>query len=91
MNWNELKAIRISELAVKNFISSSAIQLEASEEEIRKHLELKIKEHFHREKEIENEAHRMMESLAKEGKKFDRHKLFPLLKAKLAKAKGLVL
>ena len=91
MNWNKLKAIRISELAVKNLIASPAIQLEASEEAIRKYLELQIKENFRIEKAIEDEAHRLMETLAKEGKSFDRQKLFPMLKAKLAKAKGFVL
>ena len=91
MNWNELKAIRISELAVKNLLSSSAIQLEVSKEVLRKHLEIKIKENFRIEKEIEDEVLHLMETLEEEGKKFDRQKLFPMLKAQLAKKKGVVL
>ena len=91
MNWNELRAIRISELAVKNLISSPAIQLKTSDEAVRKQLELKIKENFTTEKEIVDKAYSMMEDLEQAGEKFDRQKLFPLLKAKLAKEKGFVL
>ncbi len=91
MKWNELVSLRISELILKNIIRDNRIQLKQGEEIIRQRIEHKIKENFKREKELLREVYQMMEELESQGRSFERRKMFPLLKAQLAKKKGFVL
>ena len=91
MKWNELMALRISELVLKQLTQEDRIKLQQSEELVRKRVELKITENFEQEKELTQEVYLMMEDLEAKGHSFERQKMFPLLKAQLAKKKGLIL
>lgn len=91
MRWNELIALRISELVLKQLTLDDRIQLQKSEEDIRKQIERDIKSNFEQEREILEEVYEMMEDLEKQGHRFERGKMFPILKAQLAKKKGFVL
>ena len=91
MNWNELSALRISELVVKQLSKDSRIQLKEEEESVRREVELEIQENFTQERQLIEEVYRMMEDLERQGQSFDRQKLFPMLKSQLAKKKGIVL
>ena len=91
MNWNELSALRISELIVKRLVEDSRIQLKEEEEVVRKSAEQEIQKNFSQEKQLIEEVYQMMETLEQQGQSFDRQKLFPMLKNQLAKKKGIVL
>ncbi|MCZ0932273.1 MAG: DUF507 family protein [Oligoflexia bacterium] len=91
MNWNELSALRISELVVRRLLEDSRIQLNEEEEAIRKEVESEVQESFNQERQLIEEVYQMMEDLEKQGQSFDRQKIFPLLKSQLAKKKGIVL
>lgn len=91
MKWNELVSLRISELILKQILQDKRIQLKQDEEHIRKKVEQKIQENFEKEKELLQEVYQMMEELENQGHKFERQKMFPLLKSQIAKKKGFVL
>ena len=91
MNWNELSALRISELIVKGLAEDSRIQLKNEEEVIRKEMEREIQDNFTQEKQLIEEVYQMMETLEQQGQSFDRQKIFPMLKKQLAQKKGIVL
>ena len=91
MNWNELVSLRISELVVQQIQKDERFRLKQSETETRKSIELVVKENFAQEKALTQEVYKMMEDLENQGHRFERRKMFPLLKAKLAKKKGFIL
>ena len=91
MNWNELRALRLSELVAKQLSQDQRIQLKKEEEPIRLEIEREIKNHFQKEEELIKEVYKMMEDLEKQGHQFERQKMFPILKNKLAEKKGFVL
>lgn len=91
MDWDELRALRISEWIVKSLESDQRIQLKESAESLLKQIEQEIKKHFQAEKNLTEEVYQMMERLEREGHQFDRQKMFPILKKQLAKQKGLIL
>lgn len=91
MNWNELRALRLSELIAKQLSQDQRIQLIKEEEPVRLEIEREIKNHFQKEEELIKEVYKMMEDLEKQGHQFERQKMFPLLKNKLAKKKGIIL
>ena len=91
MNWNELSALRISELVVKRLVEDSRFQLNGEEESVRREIELEIQKNFAQEKQLIEEVYQMMEELERQGQSFDRQKIFPMLKNQLAKKKGMVL
>ena len=91
MNWNELSALRISELVVKRLSEDSRIHLKIEKEALRREVEKEVQENFTQEKQLIEEVYQMMETLENQGQSFDRQKIFPLLKNQLAKKKGIVL
>lgn len=91
MKWNELVSLRISELISKQLLLDDRIKLKQSEENIRKQIEQKIQENFEQERQLLQEVYQMMEDLEQKGHSFERQKMFPLLKAQLAKKKGFIL
>ncbi|MCY4320850.1 MAG: DUF507 family protein [Bdellovibrionaceae bacterium] len=91
MNWNELVALRISELVINRLCEDSRFKLNEEEENIRKEVEKEIHENFTQEKNLIKEVYKMMEDLEKQGQSFDRQQIFPMLKQQLAKKKGIIL
>ena len=83
--------LRISELILKQLISDDRIKLKQSEEDVRKRMEQTIQENFEQERKLLQEVYQMMEDLENQGHTFERQKMFPLLKAQLAKKKGVIL
>ena len=88
MNKNELEALRISELIVKELESDQRIQTHLKAEALLKEIEKEILNHFQIEKDLTQEVYHMMEDLESQGHQFERHKMFPMLKKQLAKKKG---
>lgn len=91
MKRNELISLRISELIVHQILRDQRLQLLKSEEDVRKRVEQKIQENFEQEKQLIEEVYEMMEDLEQKGHSFERRKMFPMLKAQLAKKKGFIL
>ena len=91
MKWNELFALRISELVLNQLKTDTSIILKEKEEVLRKRISLLVSSDFEREKQLDKEAQDMMDDLEKQGHQFERYKMFPLLKRQLAKKKGIIL
>ena len=91
MKWNELISLRLSELILKQLMAEKRISLKQSEESLRKRIEGIIQANFEQERKLIQEVYQMMEDLEQGGHTFERQKMFPLLKAQLAKKKGFVL
>ena len=91
MDKNELEALRISELIVKELQSDQRIQTHLEAEVLLKEIEKEILNHFQIEKDLTQEVYKMMEDLESQGHQFERYKMFPMLKKQLAKKKGLPL
>lgn len=91
MQWNELTALRISELVAKQILQDHRLQVLPKEEELRLQVEKTVRDNFEQETSLTEEVYQMMEDLEKQGHSFERHKMFPILKGQLAKKKGFVL
>lgn len=91
MDWNELRALRISEWVIKELESDQRIQLQENSDSLREEIEREIKKQFQAEKDLTEEVYQMMEELESQGHQFERQKMFPILKQQLAKKKGLPL
>ena len=78
-------------MVLKQLKEDQRIQLQASEEQVRKDIELEIQKHFTQEEELMDEVYQMMEDLENQGHQFERQKMFPILKKQLAKKKGIIL
>ena len=88
MDWNELRALRISEWIIKALESDKRIHLKEDRDSIRRDIEQEIKKHFQAEKNLTEEVYQMMEQLEAQGHQFERQKMFPILKKQLAQKKG---
>ena len=88
MDWNELRALRISEWVIKELEADQRIQLKEEIDSLRKEIEKEIKKQFQVEKDLTEEVYQMMEELESQGHQFERQKMFPILKKQLAKKKG---
>ena len=91
MKWDELISLRLSELIVRQIAQDPRLQLKQSEETVRRRVELKINKNFAQDKQLTQEVYQTMEDLENQGHQFERQKMFPLLKAQIAKKKGFVL
>lgn len=91
MKWNELFSLRISEMILNQLLADERITLKQDKESVRKRLEQKVHENFEQEKKLLQEVYQVMEDLERQGHAFERQKMFPLLKAQLAKKKGFIL
>jgi hypothetical protein len=68
------------------------IEYKASEKDVLARAVTLVTEDFKREDDLVKEVHKMMDELEKQNPGgFERHKMFPLLKQRLAKQKGIVL
>lgn len=72
--------------------AQNQIQFKAKEDEVeRRALEI-VKADFARERELDEEVHRMLDDLERQNPGgFQRYKMFPMIKKKLAEQKGIVL
>ena len=83
---------RMSELIFQELKQQNIVQFKADESKVLARASAIIKANFDQEKALDEEVHKMMDQL--EGQhpgEFERYKMFPLLKKKLAKEKGFVL
>ncbi len=72
--------------------NQKVVQLKVKEEQVLDKARALIKGDFEREMELDREVNRMMDDLERKNPgEFQRYKMFPLLKRRLAKEKGIVL
>lgn len=91
MKWNELFSLRISELVLNQLQKEKEITLHEKKESLRNRISHLITKNFEQEKELDQEVQALMDDLEKQGHSFERYKMFPILKKKLAQKKGIIL
>lgn len=91
MKWNDLFALRLSELVVKHILSDNKIKLLEKEKSLLNCVTGVIERNFQEEKKLDQEVEDMMENLEAQGHNFERYKMRPLIKSKIAKRKGFIL
>lgn len=92
MKLNDKQIERLVSKVFSELKENKAITFKAKEEDVyRRAIEL-VKGDFHREKLLDEEVNKMMDDLEQQNPgSFQRYKMFPLLKKRLAKEKGIVL
>ena len=83
---------RMAEAILNGLKTQKVIQFKAKEEEVRERATALIRADFAREAELDREVNRMMDELERQNPgEFQRFKMFPMLKKRLAKEKGIIL
>ena len=92
MRWTLSFSNYIGKLLIKEWQKHKALELKADQKEILSCIHSLISQDLNREKELELEVNTMLDELEKSHTgQFERYKMFPLLKKKLAKQKGIIL
>ena len=76
---------------LKNCRAKDLMILKTDEGAVRKRIAQIITQNFREEEAIEEEARKMLDSLAGQTKEMDQHKMLLLIKKKLAEKKGFIL
>ncbi len=82
------QADRLADRILKNCRGKDLISLKTEEGTVRKRIMEIIAQNFREEEAIEEEARKMLDSYAGQTKTMDQHKMFLLIKQKLAAKKG---
>ena len=92
MKWTEKQIQSLVKVVFDAWKEQDLIHFKKSEEDVFKRAIQLIEEEFDKERQVEREANQMMDKLEKENAtSFQRYKMFPLLKKRLAKEKGVIL
>ncbi len=82
---------RLADRLLKNCRAKDLIILKTDEGAVRKRIAQIITQNFREEEAIEEEARKMLDNLAGQTKTMDQHKMFLMIKKKLAEKKGFIL
>jgi len=85
------QADKLADRLLKNCRAKDLIILKTDEGAVRKRITQIITQNFREEEAIEEEARKMLDSHAGQTKTMDQHKMFLLIKQKLAEKKGFIL
>lgn len=92
MKISDKQMRRMAQAILKGLKDQKVIQFKEKEEVVLARAESAIRSDFAREAELDKEVNRMMDDLERQNPgEFQRYKMFPLLKRRLAKEKGIVL
>ena len=92
MKWTEKQIQSLVKSMFKSWKDQDLVQFKVSEDKAFEKAISLIKEEFQKERDLEGEVNKLMDDLElKNPGSFERYKMFPLLKKRLAKEKGLVL
>ncbi len=89
-----MTSVQIDKMArqvLSEWKSQNIVQLKVPEEKIHKEIVAVIQKNIEDEKSIEREANKLLDDLERKGQKFERHKMFLMVKKKLAEEKKFVL
>lgn len=83
---------RIAKIVLEELKAHQIVQFKANEEVVLAKMVELIKGNFKAEEQLDREVHLMMDDLERKNPgEFERYKMFPLLKKRLAEQKGIVL
>lgn len=92
MRLSQNQLLRIARLVVKQVHASPAIESKVDDEVIEKTVIAVLKQNLEEEAQLDKEVEAMMGQLERQNPgSFERYKMYPLLKKKLAEQKGFVL
>jgi hypothetical protein len=92
MKVTEKQMQRMADAVINSLKEQKVIEFKEKEEHVRERAAAIIRADFARERELDQEVNRMMDDLERKNPgEFQRFKMFPLLKRRLAKEKGIVL
>lgn len=91
MKWNDMFSLRLSEIVAKHIQSDKGIKLLVEEKSLQDSITGVIDSNFQEEKDLNKEVEKLMDDLEDQGESFERHKMRPLIKSRLAKKRGFVL
>lgn len=91
MKWNEMFSLRLSELVANHIRSDKGIQRIVEGKPLQDSIFGVVNKNFQEEQDLNKEVEKMMDNLENQGEVFERHKIRPLIKSRLAKKKGFVL
>lgn len=92
MKISEKQMKRMAEAILRGLKEQKVIEFKAKEDEVLERATSFIKADFVRENALNDEVNRMMDDLERQNPgEFQRYKMFPMLKKRLAKEKGIIL
>jgi hypothetical protein len=92
MKISEKQMKRMAEAILKGLKEQKVVQFKEKEDAVLERASALIRADFHREAELDREVNRMMDDLERQNQgEFQRYKMFPMLKRRLAKEKGIIL
>ncbi len=92
MRWTSGLSEYLSRLLFKEWKGSNLVQWTAKESEIVEYIHHILSTDLNKEKELEKTVNQMLDELEKShAGQFERYKMYPLLKKKMAKEKGIIL
>lgn len=92
MKINDRQTRRIAQAIMRGLKTQKVIQFKEKEEVVLKRAEEIVRADFQREADLDMEVNRMMDDLERQSQgEFQRYKMFPMLKKRLAKEKKIIL
>ena len=92
MKISDKQMKRMADAILKGLKAQNVIQFKEKEEAVLDRATAIIRADYHREAELDREVNQMMDDLERQNPgEFQRYKMFPLLKRRLAKEKGIIL
>lgn len=82
---------RLADILLRHYQAKELVLLKGKEPDIRLRIRKVLEHNFHEEEALEEEARAMLASHALDVKEMDHHKMFLLIKQKLAQKKGFIL
>jgi len=82
---------RLVDILFRHYQAKELVTLKAKESDIRVRIRKILEQNFHEEEVLEEEAREMLSSHALQVKEMDHHRMFLLIKQKLAQKKGFIL
>ncbi len=92
MKISEKQIVRMANAIFKGLKQQKVVEFKEKEEVVLQRAAAIIRGDFSREAELDQEVNRMMDDLERQNPgEFQRYKMFPMLKKRLAKEKGIIL
>ena len=92
MHWTPEFSSYLAKLLIEEWDKTHSVKWLAKKEEVMAHIQQCIAEDLNKEKELEQEVQKMLDELENtHSGQFERYKMYPLLKKKLAQKKGFIL
>ena len=90
--WNENLSRYLTSLLLREWEKEGSAELKIPSDEVAGHIHQLLTQDLQKEKDLEQEVHNLMDDLEKnQNTPFQRSKMYPLLKKKLAQKKGIIL